>query len=565
MPKAPKAPRIDRVDFYRLREYDFLHAVHAAIAASMGKSPDKAWAKLTPAQQGAFAFSPLISEQLNGGLAQFFYNLGDGPVPPLVKLLKQAGAPELAQALADAQKVYRKHAKDFKTKEPFGEDGLFARMEEPFKKHDKAFERYGGRAAKAVEKWIRANVDKVLADQDGKPIDPTYSGEVETLHPNGLAYQQATLKRGVLSGPYRRYSADGTLEHAGYYKGGEVSADFWPTGQPKRKKSKQGKLTVFEWFYESGKPHKRLVVDKSEEAVEPVVVWHENGQVAEELHLKPGTGKKLGPWRKFFEDGRPMLRAEYKAGQRLVVHDAWDESGKQIVKDGAGTFFQDGRNIDWQYDIHFDGGWSHRTQLKNGIPHGVQETYHHGVLWSRTEMKDGKAHGESLLFYDDGKVRTRTILKDGKEVKSEELARFTRPKPAVLLFAEADDRLYKAWGIPPLEVYPTPLNLEEVQSTLEVPPFLQQVYEKNLAGEVDADDYESWDTFEDGSAYFVTVDESGDVADVTWSGASAYSGQVIEVYPPHLSKLKFRPGRRAGKPVECRVVVRVEHTFVEGG
>jgi hypothetical protein len=246
------------------------------------------------------------------------------------------------------------------------------------------------------------------------------------------------------------------------------------------------------------------------------------------------------------------------------VHDAWDDSGKQIVKNGTGMFYDDGITINWQYDIYSDlGGRTRRVQLKNGVPHGEEEKYDDGILWSRTQMKEGKAHGESVLFYDNGRVRSRTVMRNGKAVKREEFPKFDRPRPAVVINVEANEELYRAWRHPLPEVYPAPLNVPEVERELAVPTFLQEVYERNRAGEI-KERYEDWNTFKDGSAYFVMVSEQGEVDDVTWSGASAYSGAVIEVYPPLIRKLRFRPGRMAGRAVRCRVVVSVEHTFAEG-
>jgi hypothetical protein len=295
--KTGVEPRMDRVDFYRLRGDAFFEAVHSAIDAALGegRARERRWAKLTPAQQGMYGYWLLGIEQGNGGLAQFFYNRTDALVPAIQRLLRRAGSAELAQVLGEAQKVYRKRRKEFETLEPFGDDGVFARMTE-LAKLDRAYERYAGRAAKALEKWAREHVGEIVTDAQGNAIDPKFTGEVETLHPNGLAFQQATVRKGVLSGAYRRYLEDGTLEHATYYKAGEESADFWPSGQPKHRKMKRGKLTVYEWYFESGKLRKRFVSDKTGYPREPIVVWYENGQVAEELHVKPKTGEKLGPW-----------------------------------------------------------------------------------------------------------------------------------------------------------------------------------------------------------------------------------------------------------------------------
>jgi hypothetical protein len=63
--------------------------------------------------------------------------------------------------------------------------------------------------------------------------------------------------------------------------------------------------------------------------------------------------------------------------------------------------------------------------------------------------------------------------------------------------------------------------------------------------------------------YMVMVNEKGTVDNVEFSGASAYSGSVIDTYPALIRELKFEPGRKAGRKVRCRVVVWVHHTFVD--
>ena len=79
---------------------------------------------------------------------------------------------------------------------------------------------------------------------------------------------------------------------------GEVSADYWPTGQPRHKRLKRGKLRIDEWYHPSGAIQKGYVADKTGYAIEPVRLWHDNGQLAEEIHTKEGD--KIGPWPVFF-------------------------------------------------------------------------------------------------------------------------------------------------------------------------------------------------------------------------------------------------------------------------
>ena len=297
-------PRFSRIDFFRLHGEELFEALFRCMDRELGEGqePTKRWAKLNPHQQGLYAWRCFWGDALNGGLTQFFYNHADVLVPALERLLQDSGNAPLAELLNQAANVYRENRKEFDVANPFGTDGLFAHMTE-LAKLDRPVGRRLGRAGKQLEKWLRANIFLVALGDTGEQIDPMFSGDLETRHPNGNVFEQATVRRGKLTGEYRRYFDDGALEHACFYKGGEVSTNYWPNGQCKRKTMKRGKLKVDEWYYPSGNLQKRFVADRSGYAVEPVRLWHENGQLAEEVHIE--AGDKQGPWLKFFEDGSP--------------------------------------------------------------------------------------------------------------------------------------------------------------------------------------------------------------------------------------------------------------------
>jgi antitoxin component YwqK of YwqJK toxin-antitoxin module len=496
----------------------------------------------------------------NGGFAQFFYNHGgaDG-VAEAARLLDSLDVPRAGDVLHDAVAVYRKHRAKFAVDNPW--DGLFGSIKD-FDKLDREFGKVQLRGTRALEKWVRANIAKLAADDRGEPIEPRFTGAVEVLQPNGLVGEYLEVKNGKPHGAYREVVDDGTVRRAVFYQSGKVSADFWPTGQVKRKEMKRGPHRVIEWYYASGKLHKRLVQNKDGYAAEPIRVFHENGQLAEELHTVEGD--KRGPWLKFFPDGSPKLRAEYKRNEELVVHDAWDDDGKQVVKDGTGTFRVDARDIDYEYDVYFeDSGWSEVRELRGGVPHGKATTYDDGVLSAVSHYVDGVKDGEETTYWDNGRVQDVTKYTRGRAGKSKSYPKFDRPVPAVVLTVEADEELYTAWEHPPVDEYPRALNLDEVRKQLRVPDFLREVYERNLARKR-KDDYEDWNTFNDGIAYFLTVNEAGQVTAAVANGSKPYSGGSWDVYPPLLRQLKFAPGRVRGRAVPCRVLASVDHTFVEG-
>jgi antitoxin component YwqK of YwqJK toxin-antitoxin module len=368
------------------------------------------------------------------------------------------------------------------------------------------------------------------------------------------------VKKGKPHGAYREYFEDGSIRDSVFYKAGKISGDFWPSGQLKRKESKQGKNRIIEWFYPNGSIQKRYVKDKDGYAVEPIRLFHENGMLAEELTAV--KGKKRGPWLKFFDDGTPELQAEYAADEKLIVHNAWNEKREQVVKDGAGTFRDYPVRIDWEYEVFFENGWPRVSELKGGIPHGKVTTYNRDVLWSIDQYVEGKPDGESTTYWDNGRIRSVTKFENEMEEKSKNFPKYDDPIPVVLLNVEANEKLYAAWRHIGVDEYPQALNLVDVRKQLKVPQFLREVHERNLAGKL-KDDYEACNTFNDGIAYLLTVDEFGDVTAATANGSGVYSGGDWDTYPPLLRKLRFAPGRIRGRAIECRVLATVHHTFID--
>jgi antitoxin component YwqK of YwqJK toxin-antitoxin module len=557
-------PRLSRIDFFRHRGSEFFEALFRCIDRELGEGAQRAkrWASLTLYQQGLHAWGRFWGDVENGGLAQFFYNHTDAPVSGLREVLKASGSLPMATLLEQATALYRRHKKDFAVDSPFGSGGLFARMTE-LKELDRPVGRQYGPASKRLEKWVRAHIALIAVDEEGHPIDPKYTGSIVTHYPDGAIFEQANVRRGILSGPYHRYREDRTLEQSGYYGKGGTLADHGPDGHPRYKKWKEGKRIIEEWYYPSGALQKRYVSNKSGgHAVEPVRLWHENGRLAEELHVKGGN--KLGPWLKFFDDGSPRLEAEHVEDERLIVKNAWDDARQRVVKNGRGTYFDDGRDINISgRDWVFYGGYQTLSQeLRNGIPHGVRTIWDDGVLSSTTEFVKDELHGIQTIFYDNGRVKSKTRFNHGEEGETEEFPQFDDPRPAILLEVEANARRYAAWGDPLLDTYPTVLNLGKVQAKLKIPAFLQEIFEQNKNG-TSSGGHEDLNEFDDSTSYRVTVNPSGRVEEIEWIVAGHHSIRFVDSYRAMIKQLRFEPGTVGGRNVRSRAMVIVRHTFVD--
>lgn len=549
-------PWMSRIEFFRFHNDELACAISRAISDHVERYPD---AHLTDHHAAISAWCSAAINVPNGGFTQFFYNRqGDQGVKELAALLDTLDLSKAASILRDAATIYQKHRAEFLTSNPWEE--LFGSIQE-LETLDRPFIKFMLRCSRAIGAWIQVQIAELVVGETGEPIDPKFTGTVELFYPNGQVKESLEVKKGKPHGVHREYFEDGNIREAVYYKLGKVSGDFWPDGQVRRTESKQGAFRIIQWFYASGALQKRFVMDKGGYAAEPIRLFHENGQLAEEVITV--QGEKIGPWLKFFDDGSPELQAEYGEGEKLIVHNAWNENREQIVKDGTGKFRDYPYCIDWRLDVFFENGWPREAELMNGIPHGKVITYRRGKVWRIEDFASGQRDGVSTTYWDNGRVRDITQYTQGEAGKTTEFPRSEHLVPAVVITVQADEELYTAWRHQGVDEYPRPLNLEAIQKQLTIPQFLLDVYERNQVGAL-RDTYENWNTFDDGIAYFLTVDETGVVTDACANGSGVYSGGHWDTYPPLLRQLRFTPARVSSDPIKCQVLARVDHKFIEG-
>jgi antitoxin component YwqK of YwqJK toxin-antitoxin module len=545
-------PRINPVDYYLERDEDFLDLLSVAFAADAERVSNTG-------QLALITWGRLCGDVDNGGFAQFFYNYGEVGVEEVIEMLDALAVPKIGDLLRQALAIYREHQPEFQVENPW--EGFFGSIK-AFDPLDREFLKSTRPANKALEAWTRAHIEQIAVGRGGESLSPSFTGTVEVRHPNGELARSLEVKKGKAHGTYREFFEDGSPRKASLYRSGSLSEDLWPTGQPKRRITKKDGQTVIEWFYAGGNLHKRLVQGKDGFPCEPIQLFHENGQIAEILHME--KDERRGPWLRFFPDGSPRLQAEFLEGKKLVVHNAWDDDGHQIVVDGSGVFYSDGKRIDSSGSVVSQSDRTWTQELKDGVPDGKRTMYNEGVLWSVDHYHpNGIKHGESLLYWNNGRVHHRTLWTNGEEVESESFPKYDRPVPAVIVDLRADERLYVGWKHLPVDEYPAPINKEEVFGGIEIPEFLKEVHERNLSGTLKSD-YEDASKFDDRIAYYLTVDETGAVTDVWCNTIGVYSRGQEETYERLLRELRFTPARKGGNPVASRVMALVHHTFVEG-
>ncbi len=218
----------------------------------------------------------------------------------------------------------------------------------------------------------------------------------------------------------------------------------------------------------------------------------------------------------------------------------------------------------FDHSVYWESRFTRESEFKDGIYHGKMTTCIGSQPGTTSHYAKGVQHGDETRYWDNGRVRSTTKYVRGKVVgETKKFPKFDNPVPVVVLSLEADERLYTAWGHTPVDEYPRVLNFDEVQQQFKVPEFLRAIHELNLANAIESDD-EDCSTFADTIAYFLTVNERGITTPESAHASGVYSAKQVDTYLPLLRKLRFAPGRFRGRPVECRVLAKVSHTFVEG-
>ncbi len=480
MPPSVALPTLSRIDFFTAEPDELVRLIGNAVAT------DSTVIAPSDAHLALAAWNDLSVDVPNGGFTQFFYNhRGDGGLAALCELLESLDLGKAASMLETATATYRKYRDRFDTTNPW--EGLFGSIPE-FDALDRKFARIGpGKVALALSNWARLHLDDLVVGDDGQPIDQKFTGTVETYFPGGAVAQSLCVKKGKADGPWREFFDDETVRQVRFYKSGKASGDYWPNGELKRKQSKRGTDKVLDWYYPSGRLEKRLVLDKNDQQVEPARLYYEDGQLAEEMTLLGGTfDERYGPWLKFFPDGSPRLQGEasHYGTPRVIVHNAWDDEHRQVVKDGTGLFDDDGRRIDASYALFFESLWRTVSELKHGVPNGLSRMYKNGLLWSVTPHVDGIPQGESVHYYDNGRVRSRHVFEKGREISHRDFPKFDNPEPVVRLVLEANEQLYKGWRHMPVDDYPAALNLVQIQDSLNIPQFLREIQVRNQNGTI---------------------------------------------------------------------------------
>lgn len=417
-------PKLNTEDFFRLSGSDFCYLI---IDPMFDFIQDKGaelikGKQLSYAQKALFYWWLVDAQVTNGGFLQFYYNDYGKYVPTILKSLRHIGDNRMADLINRSYELYLEENRSIKDARGKGLEAVSLLYKEvnSFDTLDTEYYRLNNKTMKKIENYFRKNPNEVCVNEDGKEYDVGFTGDIITRHKNNSIRYIIPVIKGIVSGAFRSYYESGVLKEEIHYLNGESldeRVEYYENGNKKysiRKDTIKNQLEHL-WYYEDGK-NKKLEHKKIDENISfgEYKEWYVNGQLAKEGTYISDI-KRLGQWLEYHKDGSKKTEAEFTE-KDFLIHNCWNEAGEQTLTNGTGIYVNEYLTFNGDVD-------STVQEYKDYQRHGKQYSYRNGKLYLYREMQNGKEHGESKSFDNDGNLISISIYENGKRISHKRLRR----------------------------------------------------------------------------------------------------------------------------------------------
>ena len=383
-------PKLNTGEFFKLTGFDFGWFVLEPLSEYIQdrKGELKKGNTLSYGQKALYYWWYVDAQVTNGGFTQFYFNDYGKYVPTIIKGLKHIGDDKMAELVNRSYELYSKENKKIKDARD-GSGDSFSNLYKEFKDFDELDNEYynlNDRTMKIIENYIRSNPNEICLDENGGEFDLSISGELMTYHQNKSVKEIIPLENGVIYGILRSYFENGQLKDETHYLKGEqtgIKTEFFENG------NKKFSITISQ--NPKGKLHSH---------------YYENGNLkSTETYISKND--RDGKWIRYYSNGQMQSEAEF-INKEFYVQNCWTEDGTQILKDGTGLYITE--NTYWE-------GFTQRNEQEyfNYKRHGKQYTYNNNKLSLYQEMIEGKEHGVTKTYDDEGNLKEETTYEYGVE------------------------------------------------------------------------------------------------------------------------------------------------------
>lgn len=384
-------PKLNKGDFFKLTGSDFCWFVLEPISEFVGdrKGELTKGNTLSYAQKALYYWWYVDAQVTNGGFTQFYYNEYGIYVPTIIKGLKHIGENKMAELVNRSYEIYLKENKKIKDARQGGLEG-FSNLYKEIKEFDDLDDEYyklNELTMKNIETYFRNNPNEICIDEDGKEFDLTFSGDLTTFYPDKKVKEIIPLSKGIIDGTFKSFYNNGKPKEEIHYSNGEQTVERIE-------------------YYENGS--KKYSISKSEKPEGNLHShFYENGNLkSTETYISQYD--RDGKWIQYFANGQMKSETEF-IQKEYFVQNCWKEDGTQIMKDGTGLYINEYSPWD---------GLVQRTEQEylNYKRHGKQYSFDNDKLSLYQEMAEGKEHGITRTYDDDGSIEEETIYENGKEI-----------------------------------------------------------------------------------------------------------------------------------------------------
>ncbi len=302
-----------------------------------------------------------------------------------------------------------------------------------------------------VAYWENGNVQWTLAFKDGRP-----DGIGRYYYEDGKPHEVSEFKSGVRDGQWIEYYADSVLQTKGQYKLGRKDGE-WVTYYENGKLASKGSYYLdsenglWESYYDNGTPSAkglykkgiqegewtywfmngkknmevRTGIDPVEGSVRQIMnVWDVDGnqEIANgagilKVRSSEGTvietgmlkdGKRVGVWKKMYENGARKEEGEYRADGIFRVKTIWGRDGKVLIANGTGIY----------EDKSADGTIIETGRLESGVRTGLWTAFHQDGTTKRqiANFDNGKLEGVYTTYFTSGSPEVSGTFHLGQQV-----------------------------------------------------------------------------------------------------------------------------------------------------
>lgn len=389
-------PKLNTGDFYKLAGFDFGWYVLEPISEFIKdrKGELKRGKTLSYGQKALYYWWYVDAQVTNGGFTQFYYNGYGKYVPTIIKALDHIGDNKMAELVNRSYELYLKENKKIKDARQGGLEE-FSNLYKEIKDFDELDDEYydlNDQTMKNIESYIRKNPNEFCVNEKNKEFDLKFTGNLKTFYDSKKIKEIIPLSEGMMSGTLKSFYENGKPKEEIIYLNGEQTGErieYFDNGNKK--------FSISKSEFPKGNLHSHYYANGNLKSTEIFISKYDRD----------------GKWIQYYPNGQMKSETEFR-NKEFFVQNCWKEDGTQIMKGGTGLYIN-------EYSI-FDGVIDRNEQeYKNYKRHGKQYSYSNGKLTLYQEMFEGKEHGLTKSYDENGNVTEETIYENGKEVSRKKM------------------------------------------------------------------------------------------------------------------------------------------------